>query len=811
MIMVIKKILIIVLTCIISSMSSNVQAENKWIVRKIEVVGLHRIPLNQVLSNICIHINQLISKKDLDNAIYSLFLTKKFENIKVFRLDHTLIFQLQEKLIISHISLLGTQILSIDQLKINLQKLGIIEGHYLDLFTINIFKKQLISFYQKVGKYKFTIDIRLKILHHGFANINIYLFDGYFYQLNKVEITGTKNFSLKNIYSLSQTYQKLLWWNIVGDKNYYPKILEDDLNTIQHFYFRKGYIHFFFNFIKLSRDNYNKNISIMIDIHEGQQYHISNILINGKFSNYCTKFIQLLHFHPGEIYNIFKINNLKSKIVKNIVNYGYNNVQVEIIPEFNESKKTVEIQIHIVPGIRYFIHHVYFKGNKYTNNSILFNIVHLIPGDIFRKNDCYHAQKMLMNTNFFKHVDVNIHSVANDSSKIDVVFNIKEKHSSSLNFNSGYGLETGVSINLNLIHNNWFGSGQLFKINTLNNNYQTYGEIVLANPYWTKDGKIFTNRIFYDQFKGGYSHFSDYMDKRFGLNSSIGYILDKHNQLQVGIGYIHNGLSYIKSKVFRFHDLLNNFNKFVHKQRGDSDTDDFSINYFLKNHYLLSSNKQMLKNISTLTGKITIPGSDNSFYKFILDNNQSVFLDKLKHFRLLLHSQLGIGDTWLLNKKMPFYENFYAGGLRSVRGFYMNSIGPQLITYDTTMHSCIQDKKNSICQIHNFIGGNYMVVTNVDLFFPNLIFDKIKKNKFSTSLFLDVGTVWDRHWKNMFDSNFWNKTLSYKNPNKIHSSIGITLRWNTSLGKIIISYAKPIGNYDRYKIEKFQFNIGNVF
>ncbi|CAL4321166.1 Outer membrane protein assembly factor BamA [Buchnera aphidicola (Eriosoma grossulariae)] len=808
--MLIKKIFLVFLILFMISINHNIQAKNKWKVDKIQVFGLHRISLIHVLHTIKIHVNQFISQKNIDDSIYALFLTKEFEKIKVFKSNHTIIFQLQERLIISKIDFYGTKIFSLKILKQKLKELGIVQGHSFDLFAIDVFKKQIKNFYQKIGKYQFKIQILYKILPNSCVDLKISLFDGYFYILNELEITGIKHFSLIKIKNLLNTKKKISKWNIIGDKYYYPNNISEDLQKIQNFYFNHGYIHFFVHSIKLPVINNKKMISVFINVHEGYRFNLSDILIHGDLSYYCNKIIRKFHFKHGEPYNLIKINYLKYELLKIFVQNGFNDAKIIIIPEINEDKHDVKIHVNLYTGIRYMIHKIYFKGNQYTKNSILRNIIGISEGDVFRKKDFYHAQQILQQTGFFKNINVDIHTIPNLNNQVDIIFDIKENNTGSFNFSSGYGFETGVNINLNLNQNNWFGSGQLFSINTLNNNYQTYGEIVLDNPYWSNNNKTLTNRIFYDQFKGGYSHFSNYTDTSYGFDSNIGYVLNENNKLQFGIGYVHNGIAYIKSTVLTDYDFFKKHKRWKVKKNVYHITDDFTLNFFLDSFYPFFYNSDWLKNFFNITGKITIPGSDNNFFKLLVENQQSFFLDKQKLFRLLFHSRLGIGDSWISDTKMPFYENFYAGGSHSVRGFAINSIGPKINTYNTNIHSCSKSNKNENCYIYNFIGGNRMLITNLDLFITNLFCKNVNQNKFNTSLFFDLGTVWDTNWKNMLNNNTSNNSLSYKNPNKIHSSVGLSLKWKSSLGEISLSYAEPIGTYNKYKIEKFQFNIGKI-
>jgi len=68
-------------------------------------------------------------------------------------------------------------------------------------------------------------------------------------------------------------------------------------------------------------------------------------------------------------------------------------------------------------------------------------------------------------------------------------------------------------------------------------------------------------------------------------------------------------------------------------------------------------------------------GPGPGYYK--LGYEAQGFIPLTKLFTLMLNGEVNYGDGYGDFEELPFFENYYAGGVRSVRGFEDNTLGPE--------------------------------------------------------------------------------------------------------------------------------------
>lgn len=794
----------------VSMMSQGAEpVSTPFVVKDIRIDGLQRVALGAALLNLPVRVGDTLDADAAAKAIKKLYASGNFEDIQLMRDNDVLVVEVKERPTISNIEFVGNKDIKEDQLKESIEASGVRVGEPLDRTVLRTLEKNLEDFYYGVGKYSAKVQAIVTPLPRNRVDLKINFVEGVSAKIQQINIVGNKVFSEERLIAQMQLRDNVPWWNFVADQKYQKQKLQGDLETLRSYYMNRGYVRFKVESTQVAMTPDKKGLYITINIHEGEQYKVSGLNLKGDLLGHGDEMRKLLIIEKGNMYSASDVSHAEESLSKFLGKYGYAYPQVTTYPDIDDKKKEVELNINVTPGPRIYVRRITVEGNATTRDEVVRREMRQMEGAPLSNELVETSKSRLNRLGFFETVDIKPRRLPGAEDKADLDVKVKEQPAGSITGGVGYGTSTGVSFNFGISQDNFLGTGNKAAFNFTTNEYSKTYDLSYTNPYFTLDGVSLGGRVYYKDFKAGNAGLVDYDNQTIGTRMTFGYPVDELNRFEYGVGYEHNRLSQLQAyvQVRKFWDI------YAGNTDGDGRVvfDDFDISAsWIRNNL----NKGMFPtkgNRQELTGKVTVPGSDLQFYKISFDDAHYFPLDRDHSYVLLGRFKAaygnGYGNVNGYKQELPFFENYYAGGTDWMRGFKNNSVGPKAIF----MYNNQGD--NSVIGTSTSVGGNAIAVASVELIVPTPFASEAYRNQLRTSVFFDIGTVWDTTFDQSLYTNCsanCDNIYDYSDPSRYRTSAGVSLQWLSPLGPLSFSLAKPIKEQPGDKSEMFNFNIGRT-
>ena len=459
---------------------------------------------------------------------------------------------------------------------------------------------------------------------------------------------------------------------------------------------------------------------------------------------------------------------------------GYTNAEVASSKEVNDEEKTVQITLFVDKGQRTMVNRIVFQGNERTHDIVLRREMRQMEKS-WASNNLIETSKLRLNRlGFFKNVDYEKEAVPGSPDEIDIIFKVEEQYSGSIGGSLGYGAY-GLNLGANYSEKNAFGTGNSVSVGI---NYSKWRQDIsfdFFNPYFTIEGIGLGYGAYFRKTDYGSFNIAAYNTDSFG--GSVRFQLPISEIESVGLSISADNTD-LATNIYSSRQLQDFYNS-----EGSSFatySTQLSWSRFTLDRGVFPTNGSS----NSISLSLTLPGSNLNYGRF--SHNLKLFRPLSRGLIFGYRSNIGYlfayGDT----QTAPPYQNFYAGGMRSVRGFKQNYLGPKAV-YDNGFTPTYQRP----------IGGPYSISGGFDLIVPlNFLPDP---RSIRASIFLDYGNVFSEECKS-YEINCYEFDLS-----ELRYSIGLGFTWITALGPLSFALASVFNDTPDDRIENFQFEIGTQF
>lgn len=762
-------------------------------IQDIRIEGLQRTEPSTVFSYLPVKVGDNFSDGQSEEIIRDLYATGFFDDVRVETMGNQVLLTVIERPTIATLNITGAKMLQNDAIKKSLESFGLAQSQYFNQATLNQAVAGLKQEYISRGKQSVEIKPTVTKLARNRIAIDLQIHEGESTKITEIDFEGNEHYSDRKLLKQMSLSEGGVWTWLTKSNQFNEQKFSQDMQRISDFYQNNGYFMFRILNTDIQTNDDKTQQTIKVTVDEGDRYRWGKIRIEGDTREVAKEDLyQLLKIKEGKWYQRQQMVTALEAIQSRMGTAGYAFSEVNVQPVVNQENKTVDFVLNVDPGRKVYVNEINISGNNKTRDEVLRRELRQMEAAPYDTSKLQRSKERVELLGYFDNVQFDAKPVAGTPDQVDLDMSLTERSTGSLDLSAGWVQDTGMVMAVGVAQDNLFGTGKSASARVSRSKTTLNGSLSFTDPYFTPDGVSLGYDIYgrrYDPRESSSSS-KQYKTTTVGAGLRMGVPITEYDRVNFGLAAEHLGVNTYDGAPKRYREFMQaHTGKEIGKFSGMLYKGTIGWGRNKTDNALWPTRGYK----TGINGEIALPGSDLKYYT--LTHNQTWFFPLSKDFTLMLGGEVGYGNGYGNTKTMPFFENFYGGGLGSVRGFESGTLGPKV--YDE-----YGDKVS--------YGGNKKANVSAELLFP---MPGIKDARtVRLSLFADAGSVWDGKTYDA-NSSVYGIGTTHKSTFKeeLRYSAGAAVTWLSPLGPLKFSYAYPIRKKEGDEIQRFQFQLGTTF
>ncbi len=763
--------------CIVGS---GVAAAQSFTVEDIQVEGLQRVSLGNVLTALNISEGQQVDSNQASEWLRAVFQTGYFYDVEIDRVNNDIVIRVVERPAIEIIEFDGNSSVPNDTLEAVFADVGLVQGEIYSESLLENIQLELEKQYGTQGRYNATVTAEVTALSRNRVNVDLQISEGPVAKISHLNIVGNRVFEdgeLKSIFYSRAVEPGNLLQRFGRRTHYSSAAVQGDEQRLEDFYYDRGYLDYALESRQVSISENKEDVAVTLNIHEGEQYRIRNVQLTGELNGLDEEINELISIKSGEVYSREAMTKITTSIQELLGNFGYAFAKVRDYRQPEAESLTVDVVIQVQPGNPVYLNRIIIQGNSSTDDEVIRREMRQLERALVINKKIQTSKSRLERLGYFSSVNIRKRAITGRDDMVDLVVTVVEAKDSQINIQGGFAQGSGFFAEASLTQSNFMGKGVDFSASVTVDETTDKYSLSVENPYFTIDGVSLGADVYYSRTDYGEEDFSTYATNTVGGRVTVGYPLSENQRVSYAVGVNRDELYLEDDATLEMTDFVETY--------GDT----YNISTVKFGWIYNTLNGTFKADRGAYLGwntEVGIPPGDLKYYRSTL--NAQKYFHIADDFAFRLHSELGYGGGYGEVDTYPFYKNFYSGGSGSVRGFTINSLGPTGTTDDGE-------------ESEDTIGGNIQVEYGAELIVPTP-FAK-NQSSFRTSFFLDAGNTFTDKCRSDNPSCYTGVRYS-----DIRYSVGVDFTWISPIAPLSFSYGIPLNARDSDDITNFAFNIG---
>jgi outer membrane protein insertion porin family len=726
----------------------------------IRLVGIQRVEPGTVFGYLPIKVGERLDESSAARAVRALYATGFFNDVR-FEVDKdVLVIYLSERPTIASVEISGAKDLSRDVLLKALQDLGLGESRIFDRALLDRADQEIKRQYLARGRYSATVTPTITPLERNRVAVSLAITEGDVAKITQIRIVGNKAFTEKQLIDeLTLSTPTWLSWYTKSDQ-YAREKLAGDLERLRSFYLNRGFLEFSIDSTQVSIDADREGVYITANITEGERYTVTGFKFSGNTLGRDAELAALMQLRPGEVFSGRLLNESTRTMTELYGSIGYAFANVNALPEVDRENRTVFFNVSIDPGRRVYVRRINISGNAKSRDEVVRRELRQFESAWYDTDKIRLSRERLVRLGYLTNVTIDTVPVPDAPDQVDLNVNVVERSTGTFMLGFGFSSADKIILTASVVQQNWLGTGKSVGLTLNTGRTQQTIDFNVTDPYFTPDGISRSFNVFTRNINAQALGLGDYQLRTSGIGLRFGVPYTELDRVSFGGVYERNDIQLGTAPPPRMQQYVDDF--------GPQSWQVLAVLGWLRDGrdnplaprrgLLMASNFE----ITLPVGNVHYTRADFAFQYYQPIARSST---------LGLSGQVARG--WALEGgAYPIFKNYFAGGINSVRGFEIASLGPR-------------------DAFGNPIGGQSKLVGSAEFIFPLPGADQTIRG----FVFVDGGMVWA-------------ESIEFSG---LRYSTGVGLNWLSPLGPFKLSFGVPLNQQPGDRLQRFQFQIGSGF
>ena len=529
--------------------------------------------------------------------------------------------------------------------------------------------------------------------------------------MRQVRFLGNKAVSEEELHAAISTREGNILSFLTSAGTYKEEAFDRDLLLLTAFYYDRGYINVKLGKPEIELSGDKKYLYITIPIDEGPQYRIGKLDVRGDLVLPKDEYLRRLTVHTGDVFNRSRLGNDINKLNEIYKDRGYAYVNITPLTNIGGDNRAVDLTFEIEQGQKVYFHRINIRGNNKTRDKVIRRELKISEGELYNQTALDASKRRVMALGFFEKVELSTkawkdpaHPEAADD-QIDVNIEVNERPTGTFQIGAGFSSVENFVGQAQVSQNNLFGRGQQLQLQASISSLRQFFTLRFLDPYFFDTPLTFAFTVYNSLLT-----YPSFNRTSRGGDITFGYLLSDNVRI-----FGTYKLETVRVAQNTLGQTLGGFGGFAQASPGTLSnlfrsglisSVRFSINWDRRNDRLFPTKGVFISGSAEAADSVI--GSQAVFSR--LSGFARFYYPIWGPFIFRHNTEIGY-ITSRSNQGVPIYERYFLGGVNTVRGYTLFSLGPRV--------NILQNQEPTAYLQPFNIGGNLQLIFNTEIGVPH--------------------------------------------------------------------------------------------